>query len=723
MRMVMMLSSKDTKRAPGNDLHAPRDWESRIDGDLFCSLDTDGDGTITKAELIAWLGNNGVMLPQSTLDFVMKEIDSSGDGSVDKEELVAYLKGMRARTAVQLRAATIKVMIKSWATYCIVIFLVAHILNNIQIHLDLANTIDVSARLRLNRTKVFFWFVGSIGFLAVSLTPIQNAIATQQRGVVALKTMVAAEGNNNLSDGLKHMFEAQKKHGMSWVHHRPSLSTNPVRHPSHSIGLMYHVPETPLVQEAVVAETPHPPPEEKKVMSEASEMETPQAASRTRSQCSVDGDTLSAPNFDTPEPKASSSTPQLAGDTPATAAAVSSIASECGGKPTGAVAAAGVADAVGAATELMSLSTCPIRRPSVGPSAYGDGDGIHVGELADLLESKGIPLPGKVLRSIFKDIDVDGSGVITHAELIAYLGNDRKVNPNSDDTKKAVFKRAIRAVAVWCMLFQLIATFLLFGNLCLWGLPPNHNKESKWVAWAFLLFFGFGLYRICFAQHAEQVESLEETRMELSRLAFKESKRHASLFGDAKNHKESGARHLFNAFDHDKSGDIGAHELAEGLMEEGFLTTEEILGEIFNEVLAQSGGNSDPKTITLAQWTNYVSQLTPKTQTENVRIALCSMLKDYKFYQICFFISAIIIYVTFFIRRWPTDIIVDGVYNELSRWAVINLLIGCTGALSLHWRGCSQVVSSREQSRLAMRNLLWATAGRLHAAHMATHSV
>ena len=120
-----------------------------------------------------------------------------------------------------------------------------------------------------------------------------------------------------------------------------------------SIGLMHHVPETPLTQEAVIAPTPHPPPEEKKVMSEASEMETPQAASRTRSQCSVDGDTLSAPNFDTPEPKASSGTPQLAADIPATAVAVSSIASECGGRPTGAMAAAGVAGAVGAATELM----------------------------------------------------------------------------------------------------------------------------------------------------------------------------------------------------------------------------------------------------------------------------------------------------------------------------------------------------------------------------------
>jgi hypothetical protein len=71
------------------------DWPSGVDGDIFSSLDADGNGSVTKMELVAWLANNGVLVSDAAIDAVVAEIDTSRDGTLIVAEVATCLREMQ----------------------------------------------------------------------------------------------------------------------------------------------------------------------------------------------------------------------------------------------------------------------------------------------------------------------------------------------------------------------------------------------------------------------------------------------------------------------------------------------------------------------------------------------------------------------------------------------------------------------------------------------------
>jgi Ca2+-binding EF-hand superfamily protein len=84
-----------------------------------------------------------------------------------------------------------------------------------------------------------------------------------------------------------------------------------------------------------------------------------------------------------------------------------------------------------------------------------------------------------VTSHLFKEIDVDRTGLINESELASYLSNLARLAPSKDEIKWRVLQKASRDPKVWTMLSLCVACFFLFGDLCLWGIPPLHHPESR----------------------------------------------------------------------------------------------------------------------------------------------------------------------------------------------------------------------------------------------------
>lgn len=62
--------------------------------DLFKSMDTDGNGVISKEELIAAFYSRGVKMDWAEADELFKQVDTDQDGSLSFDELVAVVAKM-----------------------------------------------------------------------------------------------------------------------------------------------------------------------------------------------------------------------------------------------------------------------------------------------------------------------------------------------------------------------------------------------------------------------------------------------------------------------------------------------------------------------------------------------------------------------------------------------------------------------------------------------------
>merc|ERR1711871_375467 len=272
--------------------------------------------------------------------------------------------------------------------------------------------------------------------------------------------------------------------------------------------------------------------------------------------------------------------------------------------------------------------------------------------------------------------------------------------------------------------------FLIFGNLCLWGLPPDHVPQSQWVAWGFLLIHAAGLYQLTFTQHKQDVMALDGIHVDICNLALSRTgariseSKSASTSGSQPNveqrrgsrradlpmmrapaseaAQELGARLLFIEFDANGDELLTSLELFDGLKKAGYMTNIVHLEEIWS-MISNKGGISVTKEV----WISYVSTLKPATDKAVRRHAFFRMLRDIKSYQIAVFLSAMFINLFFFTHRWDESQVDDGTYKILARVAGINLLISSFTGLNMHYKSCLQKIFSLEQTRLSVRNILW----------------
>lgn len=380
-------------------------------------------------------------------------------------------------------------------------------------------------------------------------------------------------------------------------------------------------------------------------------------------------------------------------------------------------------------------------------------------------------LQGRRCAHIFKSIDVDRTGAITQNELVSYLSNTENLAPSKDEMKWRALRRASKDPKVWTMVCLCIATFFLYGELCLWGLPPKHHEPSRWIAWGLLLLHGIGLYAITYKQHVNGEEAFEGCRMELLRLAYEQADVLAIPSHSQAARRWRGSTSLFLLFDETHNGTLTLMELKDGLKRRGYITQEVVLSRIFSEVNAarghsgideqmqieykaavriqaqrrgyvvrnmmsvahwpsllpvrtepdgQSGGEpiAAELVITHVEWVSYVSGITPATKEMSRGIASRKMVFDHKTYQITCFLSAILILLVFFVHPWGPSLESSppgtwGSAEVLTSVAVTNLFTGCSTGIALHHQACYQGVVAVEQSRLELRNLLYAAAIRL----------
>lgn len=74
---------------------------------VFDAVDTNGDGAITQAELIAYMGSNGYPKPGATATTIFETLDVDGDGTVSRGELrEGYVKYSALRQALGLGRKT-----------------------------------------------------------------------------------------------------------------------------------------------------------------------------------------------------------------------------------------------------------------------------------------------------------------------------------------------------------------------------------------------------------------------------------------------------------------------------------------------------------------------------------------------------------------------------------------------------------------------------------------